>query len=264
MSLLEFLSKRNPGLSKRKIKEGIDEGYCRVNHHILRKSHAPLLAGDQVIFELPEKDDVSFDPGRILMETDNFLAYNKPAGIVCSPENFPSDLKLVHRLDRMTTGVLLLAKNHPFFERMVELFKRRQVKKTYLALVDGIVLEEAGLIQNRLGKAGERGGRPVWASTPEGEEAITEWEVAEHGDEATFVRCHPITGRTHQLRVHLSSMGHPILGDRHYGQRFHCSLQVSSMLLHAYQIAFDDVEIEAPLPDEFQWALRELGFGSRL
>jgi len=258
MTLLQFLSKHYPDLSKRKLKEGIDEGTCLVNNRILRKGSAPLFSGDQVTFNIAKHQDVAFDSGRVLFDSVDFLAYNKPAGLVCSLENFPADLRLIHRLDRMTTGVLLLAKNSLFFERMIALFKLRQVKKTYLAVVDGIMSEEAGMIENRLAKIGERGGRPIWGSSPDGEMAITEWEVVSHGNAATLVRCFPITGRTHQLRVHLSELGHPILGDRHYGDRFHCQAKISSMLLHARKIAFEEFDIQAPIPDEFRQQLEQL------
>jgi len=248
-TLLNFLHSHG-NLSKRKLKSLIDEGHCMVNDQVLRQGSIPLLSGDVVRLHQVERESLQFDPDRNLFENEEIIAYNKPAGMVCEPSGVPKQLQLVHRLDRLTTGVLLLAKSQQAFERMVRLFKQRRVKKTYLAVVAGEVAESSGRIHNRLGKVGEQGGKPVWGETEEGQEAITEWEVVSYGDGKTLLRCFPITGRTHQLRVHLSGMGHPILGDMHYGDQ-----NYPTMLLHAHRVEFDAITVTAPLPQQFEDAI---------
>ncbi len=247
--LINFL-RRHTHLSKKKLKKTIEEGCCIVNDLSIQRSNFILLAGDRVQMIVFERSLLGFDSNRVLYEDRDILAYNKPAGLECRDPLFP-DLQLIHRLDRMTTGVLLFSKNNDAQKKMVDLFKNKKVIKTYLALVDGSIQEECGVIRTRIARIAEKGGQPYFGSSPTGKEAVTKWETLSSGDEASLLRCYPITGRTHQIRVHLAGLGHPILGDTRYSKQFRCQTKSPTLMLHAQKIAFESVEIEAPLPQTF-------------
>ena len=148
---------------------------------------------------------------------------------------------------------------------MVELFKRKEVEKEYLAVVDGVIKEEAHTIRSKLAPRHYFQGQTLYGSSSKGQEAITKWEKIDQGTRSSFLICHPLTGRTHQIRVHLKEAGHPILGDYQYARVFHAPYPAKRHLLHAYKVGFihpktgERVEIVAPLPLDFQEALNTLG-----
>jgi RluA family pseudouridine synthase len=187
-------------------------------------------------------------------------AYAKPAGIVSEQKNFKGEL--VHRLDKETSGVILVAKDSKTLEKMIELFKARQVEKEYLAIVEGLVYLQKKTIVSNLAPRHRFQGQVVYASAPVGKEAITEIELKGKGDKASLLLCRPITGRTHQIRVHLKESGHPILGDYHYAKTF--SIETKRHMLHAHRISFphpytrEKIEVIAPIPSDFIATLTEL------
>jgi 23S rRNA pseudouridine955/2504/2580 synthase/23S rRNA pseudouridine1911/1915/1917 synthase len=209
----------------------------------------------------------------VLYEDEALLVFDKPVGINCDENGVlkllnkedPS-LLLVHRLDRDTTGVLLLAKNRQIFENLVEQFKRFQVYKHYLAIVDGLVSQSRGVIENFLGKKHAYAGQTIWGAVDatEGLPAKTEWHCLNKGADASLLVCVPKTGRTHQIRVHMAEMGHPILGDFQYGKEFQCVYRPSRMLLHAEEIRLrhpltgKSLSFRAQLPDDFKNAQQGL------
>ena len=178
---------------------------------------------------------------------------------------YPS-LKLVHRLDRETTGALILAKQAAVFDLFVKQFKTFQVEKRYLTIVDGIIEEKKGIIENYLGKKKVYAGQTIWGavSSPSGLYACTEWKCLKKGDKVSLLTCIPKTGRTHQIRVHMAEMGHPILGDFQYGKIFQSTYHPSRYLLHAEEIRFlhpltgEVLCVNAPVPDDFKEALQKL------
>ncbi|CUI17090.1 RNA pseudouridylate synthase family protein [Candidatus Protochlamydia naegleriophila] len=275
--LISFLSRHlGDTYSSRYLKRAIEGNCCRINRRVERFASTLLGTGDLVSLVL-EPSLVSFpyrvEPTRILFEDEDLLAYDKPAGVSCDEEGMialfkPShpSIRLIHRLDRQTTGVLLLAKNALAFDSLVKQFKQLLVHKSYLALVDGVMPKSQGVIENYLGKKRTYAGQAIWGEVKpvNGLYACTEWKCLKKGKTASCIQCLPKTGRTHQIRVHLSEMGHPILGDYQYGKRFECPYKAKRYLLHAEEIEFVHprtnvrIRLKALLPDDFLMAQKEL------
>lgn len=201
---------------------------------------------------------------RVLFENDDYLAVDKPAGVVSVAEagkgglpelikdTFPGRLYPVHRLDRGASGVIVLAKNAPAHRHLNGEFDRREVRKTYLALVDGLIAANRGQINAPLREFGS--GR-MGVDSKRGKACSTAWKVAERLKGATLLRVFPATGRRHQIRVHLYHIGHPILGDLRYGDRTRQE-RFPRLMLHAVAVEFalpsgERVTVEAPVPPSF-------------
>ncbi|MBI2013323.1 MAG: RluA family pseudouridine synthase [Candidatus Colwellbacteria bacterium] len=229
---------------------------------------------------------------KVIYEDENILAINKPAGLIAHEvrgkhfrdgtqikeetlvdwliQKYPSiknigdkNLQdevprpgLVHRLDRETSGVMLIAKNQKTFEYLKELFQAQKIKKTYITLVHGKV-KENGVIDKPIGIKGGTVRRTVHVSRGAKmvREAITEYKVQKSfGDRYTLVKCYPKTGRTHQIRVHLASIGHPVVGDKLYGGKKD-SLGLGRHFLHADSLELPlasgkRVTISADMPED--------------
>ena len=179
---------------------------------------------------------------------------------------------LVHRLDRETTGVILLAKNDVIKERLIEQFRRFSVKKNYLALVQGRVDQAEGVIESYLERSPPSSLGPVWKESTDskGLYAYTAWRQLGNNPVATLLRCSPKTGRTHQIRVHLAGMGHPIIGDRRYGCLHRQYSWAPRFFLHAESLAFfhpitlQPLFVRAPLPEDFRQAMQRLDLCCRV
>lgn len=273
LKLGDFIKLKMSSLSAKKIKSTLERGACSVNGRIERFSSNVLGKGDLVVYQPPEeKSVISINQMGVLFEDDFLFIYNKPAGVTSDDPKFLKEvdklsavpLILLHRLDKETSGILLFAKTVQVQTLMIEMFRELKVKKKYKALVDGYFKTKAGRIENYLGKVGGFHGQSLWGSTKEGKKAITEWQAIGEGEGATLVQCMPITGRTHQLRVHLSEMGHPILGDLLYGRKFACKYKPKRCMLHASFIEFEHPKlkktllVEAPIPNEMEIAKIEL------
>jgi RluA family pseudouridine synthase len=299
MKLLAFLKGKLSSVSGKQIKQLVDAGNCKINGKVERFSSRLVGRGDRITFYKPDAalssalSSIAFDSaGRIIYEDDELIVYDKPAGLSSEDLNILSFIKrvsrplsstgqsgdhppsncgegnvnhpsiqLVHRLDRDTTGILIFAKNKAMADAMGALFKQRKIEKTYLAIVDGVPKNE-GVIDNFLGKLNAYQGQTLYGevSESEGLRACTVWKRKKVGQTSSLLACYPETGRTHQIRVHLSGMGHPILGDYQYGRSFKCSFRPQRMLLHAYEIAFkhpkthQPIHIIAQLPVDFAQA----------
>lgn len=276
IKLLDFLKlKLGPQLSARQLKKALDDNSCQVNHRTERFSSFQLGTGDLVTFQNNTKtiNSLTFDPNRILFENARLLIYNKPCATTSDNPEFLKIIQrdlpylaLTHRLDRDTTGALIFAKTKSALQMMEELFKKRLVQKSYLAIVDGIPKSSSGTIDNYIGPLRRYQGQTIHGEIPPptGLHAITEWKCQQRGKKASLIQCFPKTGRTHQIRVHLNSINHPILGDHQYGKQFQCSYQPNRYLLHAESIAFIDPQTEnylhvtAPIPLDFNLAIEEL------
>ena len=266
MRLLQFLrTNYREAPSVKEIKRAINGKRCVVNHQTQTFSSYLLAAGDLVVLEeggVERKRALS-----VLYEDTELLLVNKPSGVVCDHCLERSlGAELVHRLDKETSGVLILSKSAEAQEKMLALFKERSVRKLYLALVDGIPSQGEGVIDTFLGRTGGYEGQAIYGTVKagQGKRAITYWKRLKHGQGASLLGCEPHTGRTHQLRVHLSALGHPILGDNQYGKRFACPLRPCRNLLHAYSITFKhpcsgkEIKVVAPIPVDFKQALDQL------
>jgi 23S rRNA pseudouridine1911/1915/1917 synthase len=172
---------------------------------------------------------------------------------------------IVHRLDKDTSGIILVAKHDAAHQHLQSQFKGRTVSKAYLALVEGELTLPRGRIEAPVGRDPRMRKRMRVVSASEGgREAVTEYRVIEVLGEMTLVEVRPVTGRTHQIRVHLAAVGHPVVGDRLYGRRRRRP-GVERQLLHAWKLTFrlpstgELITLVAPLPEDLRQVLRELG-----
>ncbi len=282
------------GMSRSRVKAWIDLANVIVNNQPARASYQ-VRPGDQIFYVpfLPPAPELIPEniPLDILFEDDVIIAINKPAGIVVHPaQSFRSgtivnallwhvaqtgeDLSpgleggdteglrpgIIHRLDKDTSGILLAAKTLHSQQKLAQAFKDRTVHKTYLALVWGDLNKPTGRIDAPIGRHPYE--RAMFAIVPDGKAAITRWEVVERFGLWTLIKCFPETGRTHQIRVHLAHLGHPVFGDPLYGGRnrqlgrlsaaqrnlaaiglAHCAGQ----FLHAHELTVPHPETHAPL-----------------
>ncbi|MEK7115301.1 MAG: RluA family pseudouridine synthase [Patescibacteria group bacterium] len=217
---------------------------------------------------------------KVVYQDKDFLVLNKPAGLIVhgdSPsvvewllKNFPEVRSvgdepeerpgIVHRLDRDTSGILIVARNQKAFEYLKNLFQNHQVKKTYLALVCGWLKEKEGIIDKPIGILSGSVRRTVHIKTASMiKEAKTKYRVKKeleiNNEKFSLLEVEPLTGRTHQIRVHLNAIGHPIVGDKMYGRKN--PLNLSRQFLHADSIEFNlpngsQLKVGADLPEELQ------------
>jgi RluA family pseudouridine synthase len=208
-----------------------------------------------------------------LFEDADVLAVNKPEGLASIPERDATQeslvsllstarstkLYVVHRLDKEVSGVILFAKNAAAHKFLNEQFSHHTARKTYLALVHGVIAQESGTIDVPLRQFGS--GR-MGVDSKRGKGSITNFHVLKRFDARTLVEVHPLTGRRHQIRVHLYRLGHAIVGDPMYGERA-MRYPFLRLMLHAQRIEVrlpsgNEVMIEAPVPESFAKALRTI------
>lgn len=281
----KYLADHVPELSRSAAQRIISNGRVTVNGEPVRSSHKVRL-GDLVVALIPVEEPSQLAaepiPLNVVYEDQALLVVDKPAGMVVHPAPGHSGGTLVnallahcpelaasederpgivHRLDRDTSGLILVAKSEKVSRALQRQFKDRQVHKTYLALLDGLLQPAWGRIEAPVGRDPHH--RQRMAVQPGGREATTEYHVLEQfahqigpaAGEYTLVRAEPLTGRTHQIRVHFASIGHPVVGDATYGRR-KCHLPLSRQFLHASRLEFrhpntaQRMHLEAPLsPD---------------
>lgn len=275
--LLTFLTQQLGTIyTSRHLKRAIENNRCLINGRTERFATTRLGAGDHIALlldaPLPSHQIQKPEPARVLYEDDDLLIYDKPSGLNSDEKGILKILKedhptvqLVHRLDRDTTGVLLLAKNQESYQNLLEQFKKAQIRKCYRTIVDGILQAKEGVIDNYLDRKKAYAGQTIWGSVKNGGlHAMTEWKRLSNGKDAALLLCFPKTGRTHQIRVHMAEMGHPILGDFQYGKRFRCAYRPQRYLLHAQETTFIHPRtrklftVESPLPEDFITAQNQL------
>jgi len=275
-----------PGLSRAVIQRLVKTAQVTVNGRASKPSYR-VENGDEVVVYIPADQPPEVLPERmdldVVFEDDHLLALNKPAGMVVHPSyghqsgtlvnailaGWPETTHvggleragIVHRLDKDTSGLILVAKSDEVHKALQRLFQRRQVKKTYLGLVEGHVSPRNGLIDAPIGR--DKRQRKQMAVVRSGREAQTGFQVLEFFEEHSLVELEPETGRTHQLRVHLAWMGYPIVGDRVYGYRKQ-RLLTHRHFLHAHKLELNHpatlqpLSLAAPLPDDLRQLLRRL------
>jgi 23S rRNA pseudouridine955/2504/2580 synthase/23S rRNA pseudouridine1911/1915/1917 synthase len=275
--LLSFLRKHfKEEYSVKWIKRGIEGRLCQINGRAETFSTHPLRAGQKITFDttqLPQFKAVKQElTSGVLFEDDDLLICDKPVGIASDSEDLKKILQkpplhVVHRLDKGTSGALIFAKNEEMQQLIKILFKKRAIIKAYLAIVDGSVKEKHGVIDIPLGMIRRVQDQIFWGPVPlkrGGKEAFTEWYCLKSEEDASLLRCFPKTGRTHQIRIHLKSIGHPILGDDRYGKHYSCLYPAPRLLLHASYLSFtqprtkEKIEIKTPLPVDFKAAMKAL------
>ena len=281
----KLLAGRFPSLSRSRIQALIDAGAVRVDEATVRASHK-VSPGEAVRISLPDPAPTTpiaeHIPLKVIYEDDDLLVVDKPAGLVVHPApghasgtlvnallaHAPGIASLdgddrpgiVHRLDKDTSGLMVVAKHDRAQQFLAAQLRDRQMDKRYLALVDGVPPSESGTIDAPVGR-NLRHPRQM-AVVASGRAAVTHFRVLHRYDRHTLLECKPVTGRTHQIRVHLASIGCPVAGDRAYG-RAPPTLALTRQFLHAARLTFrlsDGAErtFEAPLPPELQEVLTRL------
>jgi len=278
-----ILARRVPRLSRMRLRQAIDEQCVRVNG-AAQPAGWRARAGDHVEADLPAEAVTAMTPEAIplsiVYEDEAFVVVEKPAGMVVHPagrhrsgtlanalaHHFnvvgaaqpPIRPGIVHRLDRATSGLMVVAKTATALSRLTVDFQQKRVEKRYLALVHGRVQPETGDWEARIGSDPEA--VPRWGIRETGRPAQTRYEVRERFADHTLLELEPVTGRTNQLRLHCAHFGHPIAGDDLFGRGAHDSL--GRLFLHAHRLAFAHPLTGEPrgfmsdLPDELDAFLR--------
>jgi 23S rRNA pseudouridine1911/1915/1917 synthase len=284
-----YLAEQLPELSRGRIQRLIHEGAVRRNGQAARVAGA-VASGDQIEVQLPEPADRELRlvprpdlPLDLLYADSAIIVLNKAAGRVVHPgtghasdalvnalvarfpdlaDTFPDSDRpgIVQRLDRDTSGVLVVARTVAAAEHLAAQFEARNVEKVYLAIVKGVPVPAEGVIDAPINRDPLR--RQRMAAMAEGRAAQTAYRVLASAGEHSWLELRPVTGRTHQIRVHLAAIGHPVAGDDVYGRR---DPHVGRLALHAWQLAFDHPDtgqrrrFTAVLPDDLRAALAALG-----
>jgi 23S rRNA pseudouridine1911/1915/1917 synthase len=274
----QFLAAQVPGLSRARVQDLIKSGHVTLNT-LPTKPNARLRAGDAIVLSEPPPvptatvaEEIALD---VLFEDDDLIVLNKPAGIVVHPAagNWSGTIVnallhhcralsgiggeqrpgIVHRLDKDTSGCLVAAKSDAAHQALSRQFAGREVTKVYLALVAGKVRFMTGLIDAPIGRHPVQRKKMTVVPAGRGREAKTGYRVLAELPAGTLVECTLHTGRTHQIRVHLKHLGHPLLGDDVYGKRAGFSRQ----MLHAWRLGFthprtgERLSFESPIPSDF-------------
>jgi 23S rRNA pseudouridine1911/1915/1917 synthase len=284
----QFLAEQVEGLTRSAAQKLLEEGRVRRGEKPVKKN-AKTVEGESISVEVPDPAPVDILPQNIpldvVYEDDDVIVINKPVGMVVHPAPGHPDGTLVnallyhcgdslsgingeirpgivHRIDRDTSGLLIVAKNDGAHLALAEQLKDHSLARTYECVVIGNLREDAGRVEAPIGRhpvdrkkmcVNEKNGRP----------AATNWEVLGRAPGYTYVRCRLETGRTHQIRVHMASIGHPLLGDVVYGSKKPYP-GLAGQCLHARELTFrhprtgETVTVNCPLPDWFQAILNKL------
>lgn len=273
--------------SRSRLKEWLLAGNIKVDGEVITKPRTKMMGGEAITLlaeiEAEDRWEAQDIPLDIVYEDDDILVINKPRDFVVHPgagtpdrtvlnallHHYPSIAEvpragIVHRLDKDTTGLMVVAKTVPAQTRLVRALQKRKITREYEAIAIGR-MTAGGKVEQPIGRHSTK--RVLMAVTPTGKEAVTHYRVAEHFREHTRIRLRLETGRTHQIRVHMSYLQHPLLGDTPYGGRARipsgASEQLTDMIrqfdrqaLHAAMLRFDHpvtgelLEFQAPIPDD--------------
>jgi len=302
-----FIAAQCPELSRTRVQELIESGFVQINGHAAKKGSLHLHGGEKITLEITERPPIRAEaesiPLDVLYEDDDVIAINKSAGMTVhagagaisgtlvnallgrgqslSQSGDPLRPGIVHRLDKETSGVILVAKNDSAHARLGEAFRQRKVKKIYIALVQGQLKEKTGRIELAIGRdpihrtrmAVERKTwRGVAMANPRA--ARTDWRFLATIANTTLVEVQLHTGRTHQIRVHFSALKHPVVGDTLYGAAGQLRVEKTEMaplgrnFLHAAKLGFAQprtgewIDVRAPFPGELHDFLRKLSVAS--
>lgn len=284
----KYLSEQLKEQSRSYIQKLIKDGSVFVNNKIV-KANYKVQTADQLTIEIPELKEPDILPENIpldiLYEDADVLVINKPKGMVVHPSaghysqtvvnavmfHCKDNLSgingvlrpgIVHRIDMDTTGAIVICKNDMAHQHLAEQLKIHSITRKYRAIVHGNIKEDCGTIKGDIGR--HPIDRKKMAMNPKnGKPAITHYKVLERFGNYTYIECQLETGRTHQIRVHMSSKGHPLLGDQMYGPA-KCPFPLQGQCLHAMVLGFEHptkgeyVEFEAPLPEYFVQLLKNL------
>jgi 23S rRNA pseudouridine1911/1915/1917 synthase len=289
------LSRVLEGQTRSQVKRLIEEGNVVIEGEPI-KSSRKLEQGEEVRVRIPPPESLEAEPEEIplsvLYEDEDLIVIDKPAGMTVHPgagvkqgtlvnallfrckdlSGIGGKIRpgIVHRLDKNTSGVMVVAKNDMSHDSLVRQFKDRTVKKTYLAIVEGTVKKDSGSFSSKIGRHPTHRVKMSSKATS-GRESLTNWKVLKRFEKAALVVAEPKTGRTHQIRVHFSENGHPILADELYGPKKHRTTKldraakvIGRQALHASGLGFTHphtgkfMEFTAPVPQDMKKALNIL------
>lgn len=285
----KFLVTCLPEFSRARLQGLIAEGFVLVNGFAAKKSGQMLENGFEIQVRIPPPvpsglvgEDI---PLNIIFENDDLIVVNKPAGMVVHPAaghasgtlvnavlGYDPDLEgiggeerpgLVHRLDKETSGLIVLAKNEQAHNWLQDQFRLRTVEKTYLALVDGKPPTPSGRVEAAIGRDTSHRKKMAIVSRGKGREAVSEYKTLETFKNHTLLEFHPLTGRTHQIRLHCQFLGCPIVGDSIYGKKS-VTVEINRHFLHAAKLSIvlpNETKphvFEAELPDELKYVLEDV------
>jgi len=278
-----------PEFSRTRLAGLIDGGFVRVNEKAAKKAGQKIEAGDEIEVRIPPTQSVGLVgeqiPLDIVFENDDLIVVNKPAGMVVHPAaghasgtlvnavlGYDPDMEgiggeerpgLVHRLDKDTSGLIVLAKNERAHAWLQDQFRLRKVDKTYLALVDGAPPTPSGRVEASIGRDPSHRKKMAVLPAGKGREAVSEYRTLESFAQHTLLEFHPHTGRTHQIRLHCAFLGCPIVADMVYGHR-HITLDLKRHFLHAWRLEItlpgekERRVFEASLPQDLAEVLEKL------
>lgn len=283
-----YIAGKDEEITRSSAQRQIEQGSVVVNDKVITKVSYKVTEGDDIKIEEQEPVEIELKaqniPIDVVYEDKDIIVVNKPKGMVVHPANGNPDGTLVnaimaickdslsgiggeirpgivHRLDKDTSGLLIVAKNDMAHVNMSEQIKRHEVKKTYIALVRGIVKENEATIDMPIGRSNSD--RKKMAVTKNGKNAVTHIKVLKRYDKYTLLEINIETGRTHQIRVHLAHIGYPVIGDYIYSNGKN-EFGIVGQCLHAKSLEFKhpitgkDMKLEAPLPEYFEKVLQEL------
>ncbi|MCI9395672.1 MAG: RluA family pseudouridine synthase [Lachnospiraceae bacterium] len=284
----KWLSGAIPTLSRSYIQKCIKEGQVLVNDSPCKANYR-LRVDDEVAFQIPEAVEPSVEaeniPLSVLYEDEDVLVVDKPKGMVVhpAPGHYSGTLVnavlyhckgqlsgingvlrpgIVHRIDRDTTGSLIVCKNDLSHREIAGQLGAHSLNRSYRAIVHGMIKEEEGTVCAPIGRD-EKDRKRMAVNEKNGKEAVTHYRVLQRFRDFTYIECRLETGRTHQIRVHMTSIGHPLLGDEIYGPR-KTAFRLEGQTLHAYCLGFihpvnrEYIEVKAPLPAYFSHLLTVL------
>ncbi len=291
---LDTFLARKTKITRSQIQKLIEKGYVLINGKPVSQSYRVKI-NDTITLKIPEKEIEGLVPEQIpveiLYKDGHIVVVNKPAGMVVHPAvghnrgtlmnallyhckklatiGGPLRPGVVHRLDKDTSGVMVIALNDKAYYNLIEQFKHRAINRRYIALIYGNLREDKGDIVRMIGRSpSDR--KKMSTRAKRGKEAVTRWRVLERFGNATLIEVRLGTGRTHQIRVHFASIGHPVLGDRTYGKKVEIEVKAKKkilfprQMLHAGLLGFihpvtgEYLEFSAPLPEDVSEKLREL------
>ena len=275
-----YLDKKISDKSRSHIQKIISEGNVTVDGRTVKPSYK-LIGGENISVEEIEAVDVEYLPENlplnIIYEDSDIIVVNKARGMTVHPAEtvksgtlvnallfYCKDLSgingvrrpgIVHRLDKDTSGVMVVAKNDFAHINLAAQIKDKTAVRTYLAIVHGVINDNAGIISGAIGR--DKFDRKKMAVTADGKRAVTEFKVLERFKKFTYVECQLQTGRTHQIRVHMAEIGHPVLGDEKYSARKN-PFEISGQALHSHTLSLthpttrERMNFTAPLPEDME------------